>query len=409
MADTNTPMLDLLLQETGAHDNDWGNLTNDLYGFLENAIKASRANATTGGTTTLTKATAREYLQRVTGVLGSNAIIEVPNIQSRWLFSNETTGNFTVTVKVNGQTGVVIPQGSAMILCGNGTDVVAVQAAQPRGVESKARTMGGTVDALTATFQPPLPGRYPPGATVIWTSPGANTITDPTLNGDGIGTITIKKGANVALAVGDTGPSGYQCEGIVNDDASAIILKNPAKVDATGVTAVVAGKKGIWIDAGALRPKIANGCGFSDFDSGSNDVTLRTADFDTTTQEYAQFKLAMPSIWNEGTISFKAYWTNAGGASTQTVVWSLAAAAFSDDDALNTTFGTAQTVTDTWLAQGDLHISPESSAITVGGSPQAGDLVVFEITRVVGSDNMAGDANLIGIMLYITTDGFNEA
>jgi hypothetical protein len=35
--------------------------------------------------------------------------------------------------------------------------------------------------------------------------------------------------------------------------------------------------------------------------------------------------------------------------------------------------------------------------------------VPFEISRVVGSDNMAGDALLIGIMLFITTDAANDA
>lgn len=228
MADSNSTILDLLLMDIGSHDNDWGDQTNATLSAIETAIKAARATASTGGTTTLSKTQSREYLQRVTGVLASNAVIEVPNVSSRWLFSNETTGNFTLTVKVTGQTGVVVPQGSAMILRGNGTDVVAVQAPQPRGVESKARTVGGTVDALTLTFVPALPGRYPPGATLKWTSPGVNTVTNPNLNGDAIGTITIKKGANAALAAGDLGPSGYQCEGLVNDDASAIILMNPA-------------------------------------------------------------------------------------------------------------------------------------------------------------------------------------
>lgn len=409
MADTNTPILDLLQMETGSHDNDWGTETNATLEEIENAIKAARVTNTTGGTTVLTKATAREYLQRVTGVLASACVIEVPNVQSRWLFSNETTGDYTVTVKVNGQTGVVVPQGSSMVLRGNGTDVVAVQAPQPRGLDSYAVTVAGTVDELELTLNPPLPGVYPPGAIIRWTSPGPNTVTGATLDADGIGAIDIKKGANVALAVGDLGADGYPCEGIVNETADAVILKNPAQLGLTDVATVAAGKKGVWIDAAAMRAKVTNGAGFSDFDSGSNDLTLRTADFDTTTQEYVQFKLGMPAIWDEGTVTFKAYWTNTAGSSTQTVVWSLAGAAFSNDDALNATFGTAQTVTDTWIAQGDLHISDESSAITIGGTPAAGDLVVFELTRVTGSDNMSGDANLIGIMLYITTNAFNEA
>lgn len=173
--------------------------------------------------------------------------------------------------------------------------------------------------------------------------------------------------------------------------------------------AAAAGKKSIWIDAAAMRPRATSGAGFSDYDSGSNDISCRTADFDTTTQEYAHFKLAMPDMWNEGTVTFKPYWTNTGGSSTQTVVFSLAGAAFSDDDALNGTApGTVQTSSDTWLAQNDLHVGPESSAITIAGTPAAGDLVVFQVSRVVASDNMAGDARLLGLMLFITTNAFNE-
>jgi hypothetical protein len=91
------------------------------------------------------------------------------------------------------------------------------------------------------------------------------------------------------------------------------------------------------------------------------------------------------------------------------VVFSLAGLAIGNDDAINAAMGTAQTSSDTWLAQNDLHVGPESSAITIAGTPAAGDLVVFEVSRVVASDNMTGDARLIGLMLYVTTNAFNEA
>lgn len=236
MADSNTPILDLLDMETGSHDNDWGDQVDAIFLLLENAMKASRATATTGGTTTLTKSTAKELLQRITGTLSSNAVIEVPNVASRWIFSNETTGAYTVTVKVSGQTGVVVPQGSAMLLRGNGTDVVAVNSAQPRGLDQKATAVGGTADALNLTMSPAMTS-YTPGAIVRWTSPGANTVTNPTANASGLGTLTIKKGLNAALAVGDTGGSGYLCQGEINSDASAIILQNPATEAVTIATA----------------------------------------------------------------------------------------------------------------------------------------------------------------------------
>ena len=185
--------------------------------------------------------------------------------------------------------------------------------------------------------------------------------------------------------------------------ASGGVLSIESKVVRT------AGKETVWVPAGSMVPKATNGAAANTYDSGSNDLTIYTLDFDTTTQEYAQFSVAMPKGWNESTVTFVPYWTNTGGASTETVVWSLAGQAISDDDTLNSTFGTVQTSSDTWLAQNDLHIGPESSAITIGGTPAENDLVVFEVSRVVGSDNMAGDARLIGIKLFITYNAENDA
>lgn len=169
------------------------------------------------------------------------------------------------------------------------------------------------------------------------------------------------------------------------------------------------GLETIWIPAGSMVAKATNGAGTSTYDSGSNDVSIYTVDFDTTTQEYAHtLPIGMPKSWNESTVTAVFYWTNTGGASTETVRWSIAGVAISDDDTLNTTFGTAVTVDDTWLAQNDLHISATSGAITIGGTPAENDMVMFEITRVVASDNMAGDARLLGVKILFTTNASTD-
>ena len=170
----------------------------------------------------------------------------------------------------------------------------------------------------------------------------------------------------------------------------------------------IGGKHTIWIPAGAMTARATSPAGTSIYDSGTSDVTITTLAFDTTTQEYAHFHVGMPKGWNESTVTFIPYWTNTAGASTQTVVWSLAGRALGDSDAINGAFGTVQTSTDTWLAQNDLHIGPESAAITIGNTPAENDLVVFEVSRVVGSDTMAGDALLIGIKLFYTITTFAD-
>lgn len=189
--------------------------------------------------------------------------------------------------------------------------------------------------------------------------------------------------------------------------AAAVIGLLPA-ANVTGV--LKQGVHTIWVPASAMWAKSTNGAGSTDYDSGANDITVKgSLAFDTTTQEYAQFLVAMPKSWDNGTVTFIPYWTNTGGSSTQTVVWSLAGRALGDSDAIDGTFGTAQTSSDTWEAQNDLHIGPESSAITIGNTPAQNDMVVFEVSRVVGSDNMSGDALLLGIKVLININAANDA
>jgi hypothetical protein len=228
------------------------------------------------------------------------------------------------------------------------------------------------------------------------------TLTTPVLGTPSSGTLTSCTGLPVASGISGlgTGVATFLATPSYTNLAAAL----------TGSVLKTAGVETIWIPAGAMRPKVTNGAGASTYDSGSNDVTVATLDFDTTTQEYAHTcPIGMPKSWNEGTVTAIIYWTNTGGASTETVRWSVAGAAVSNDDTLNIAMGTAQTVDDTWLAQNDLHITSATSAITIGGSPAAEDLVVFEITRVTASDNMAGDAKLIGIKILLTTDATNDA
>lgn len=178
----------------------------------------------------------------------------------------------------------------------------------------------------------------------------------------------------------------------------------------SGVKAAIVGKKTIWIPAGAMKARATSGAGVGTYDSGTNDLTLPTLDFDTTTQEYAHFNIAMPKSWDLGTITFKVYWTNAAGASSS-VAWTLGCAAFSDNDTLNTALTSGViTVVDAWLATNTTHVSAESSALTVQGTPAAEDLVVCQVSRDVanGSDAMAGDARLIGVRVLYTTNAMTD-
>lgn len=164
------------------------------------------------------------------------------------------------------------------------------------------------------------------------------------------------------------------------------------------------GKQTIWVPASAMISRTTNGAASGTTESTTNKVMNKSLDFDTTTQEFAQFTVAFPKGWNEGTVTFVPYWTAASGSGG--VVWGLAGLALSDDDAIDTAFGTVQTSTDTLIAALDVHVGPESAAITIAGTPAVGDLCWFQINRTVSdaSDTLGVDAKLLGLKLIYTID-----
>lgn len=167
----------------------------------------------------------------------------------------------------------------------------------------------------------------------------------------------------------------------------------------------------IWIPATAMIARTTNGAGSGSAETSTNKVMIKTLDFDASTQEYAQFGIRMPKSWDEGTVTFVPVWSHPSTTTNFGVVWSLAGVAISNDDTLEAAFGTVQTSTDTGGTTDDAYEGPASSAITIAGTPAAGDYVMFQVSRVVanGSDTMAVDARLHGIALFYAIDTATDA
>jgi microcompartment protein CcmK/EutM len=161
----------------------------------------------------------------------------------------------------------------------------------------------------------------------------------------------------------------------------------------------------ISIDAGALVARTTNGAASATEEYATNDVMSDHFLFDGATEEGVQFRFHMPSDWDGNAVNAKFYWDAATGASAADgVTWGIAMQAFQNDDALDNAFGTSVDTDDAVIAVGDLHVTAESSDITIAGSPSAGDLIVAEVTRVVGdaNDTMTEDAKLIGVTIHYT-------
>ena len=165
----------------------------------------------------------------------------------------------------------------------------------------------------------------------------------------------------------------------------------------------------IYIPAGSMYTRTTNGAAYTARETTTNKVMISSFNFDTTTSENSQFNWSTPANWDAGTIRYKVYWTCTGGSSTQTISLNLAGRAFSDDDALDTAFGTAIAVTDTYIADNDVHVTSYSTAVTIAGSPVAGDNVVFQLNRDVAADNLGVDCEVLGILLEVSTNKSNSS
>lgn len=193
--------------------------------------------------------------------------------------------------------------------------------------------------------------------------------------------------------------------------AAAVTATTQANNAATAGAAAVSGTQTIWIPAGAMAPSVSIGCAsLAYIASGVNQPDISSLDFNTTTQQYAQFSIAFPKSWNEGTVTAKFFWSHAATTTNFGVVWNLQGVAISDDDTMAVSYGSAQQVADTGGTTDDLYVTSVTSAITIAGTPAVGDIIGFRISRVTGDgfDTMAIDARLMGVQLFWQNNAGND-
>ena len=279
---------------------------------------------------------------------------------------------------------------------------------------------------------------------------GATSTGASTLNVNGLGTKNIKKRNDQAIAAGDieedaiikvlydgtsfqmisqVGTSGMTSFTLTGDSGSNQSIADGNTLDVaggTGIDTVVGatdtvtvsvdstikkvGKETIWIPAVAMYPNTTNGCAALAQTELSNGPEIKTLDFDKDSDEFAQFAIAFPKSWNEGTVTFQAFFT-AASTNTGTTAFVLNAVALADNGDLNTAFGTAVGPTAKAMSgtSNDLAVTAESGAVTIAGSPSVDEYVFFQIMRDVSADSLTADAKLLGIKLFFTTDAANDA
>ena len=219
----------------------------------------------------------------------------------------------------------------------------------------------------------------------------------------------------------DTGASAISTTGAVRTgdinlghaSDTTIARASAGEVTIEGVAIKKVGTENMWVPAQAMTPRDNAGCGAltttAAATNGRADITHLP--FDASTQEHAQFSVAMPKSWNEGTIKAQFYWTTTGS-DTDAVIWGISGVSYANDNPMDVAFGTAVTVTDNILsAAKDILVTAETADVTIAGSPAAGEICYFEVFRDAdnGSDTVGEDCLLIGVKIIYTTDTSTDA
>lgn len=136
MASTYSTNLKIELIGTGEQTGTWGATTNDNFAnVFEQAIVgrgnpdyASDANLTLTYTDSVASQTARNLYLNVTSSVGGGLTatrnLVVPTINKTYVVQNNTTGGQSIVVKTSAGTGITVPNGKAIALYVDGTNVI---------------------------------------------------------------------------------------------------------------------------------------------------------------------------------------------------------------------------------------------------------------------------------------------
>ena len=410
MASTYTP-LGIELQATGENAGTWGTKTNTNLQIFEQIVGGFTQQSIAGGaqTTALsvsdgsTGATLSHRMIEFTGSISGNQIVTIPlDVQTFYYLRNSTSGAYTVQFKYTSGSGDSFTfasddKGDAVVFAtandGTNPDILTL----PAGTVTLAGTQTLTNKTLTS---PKI------GTSILDTN--GNEVALITATSSAVNEVTF-----VNAATGNnpsiTASGGDSNVGIDLKTKGTGVIK--AEDGGGTVSAVkIAGKETIWVPSVAMYPNSTNGCADIEQTELSNGPEIKTLDFDKDSDESAQFAVAFPKSWNEGTITFQAFFT-ADSTNTGTVSWALAGVAIADNDSCNTAFGTgvAPTAKAHSGTANDLDVTAESGAVTIAGSPSTDEQVFFQITRDVSEDSLTADAKLLGVKLFFTTDAANDA
>lgn len=165
----------------------------------------------------------------------------------------------------------------------------------------------------------------------------------------------------------------------------------------------------VW--AASIMPTLTSGAATPGIiDSGSSDVGVVVMDFDATSIEYGIFQIAMPDNYDGGTVTAKFSWMTTSTTTTHTCRWVLEGRSYGDGETLDQAYGTSQLIDDDVVnaTANQILISGSTPAITLGGTPAAGELVAFRVSRDPTNDDLNVDARLLAVRIEYGVTGLSS-
>jgi hypothetical protein len=409
MASTYTA-LGVELMATGENAGTWGTKTNTNLNIIEQISGGFTAQSIAGGAQTTdltvsdgsTGATMSHRMIEFTGSITGNQIVTIPlDAQTFYFLRNSTSGAYTVQFKY------ITGSGDSFTFSTTDKTDQLVFATGNDGTNPDIYTLGfGSGDGdVTLTGTQTLTNKTltsPKIGTSILDTNG-NELALLTATSSAVNEITL---ANAATGNGpiisSTGETNVDLN--LNPKGSGVLKSGTAAVK-------IAGTETIFIPAQAMFGTTTNGADAQAVETTATRPELKVLDFDAGTAEYAQFSIAMPKSWNLGTVTYQVFWSP-GNTNTGNCIFGLQGLATTEGDTADAVFGTAIEVTDAGIGTvEDVQMTAVSSAMTLAGSPADDDYCFFQLYRDAadGSDTFTGDARVLGIKLFYTTDAANDA
>ena len=406
MASTYTP-LGVEKMATGENAGTWGTKTNTNLEIIEQFAGGYTTQAVSdSGDTDLsvsdgsTGATLAHRVVELTGALTGARNVTIPiDVQQLYAVKNSTTGSQAVTFKYVTGTGssVTFTGGdtSSKIVYGTGSG------SNPNIVDLGFVTTTGTQTLTNKTLTSPKIG---------------TSILDT--NGNQLALLTATSSAVNEVTLANAATGNNPILSATGDDSNigiSFVTKGTGVIkaeDAGGTVSAVkiAGKETMWVPSSAMYGATTNGADPQQVETTATRPDMKVLDFDASTAEYAQFSVGFPKSWNAGTVTYQVYWTPSS-TNTGDCIFGLQGVSCGDSDTIDVAFGTGVEVTDAGIGTvEDQQITSESGAVTISNAGD-GEQTYFQLYRDAadGSDTFTGDARVLGIRLFFTTDLANDA